>query len=37
MGGAVFVYTIRKIKTQTTYNHWFGKNEFDRRELKGQL
>ena len=36
MGGAL-VYGVRTVKTQQTYNYWFGKCEFERRLAKGQI
>ena len=36
VGGAM-VYGIRTIKTQMTYNYWFGKAEFERRLANNQI
>lgn len=36
IGGAV-AYTARWYQTQTTFNYWFGKCEFERRLAKGQI
>ena len=37
LGGATFLYALRSYQTQTTFNYWFGKAEFERRLAKGQL
>lgn len=37
LGGATFLYATRWYQTQTTYNYWFGRIEFDRRVERGQL
>jgi hypothetical protein len=34
IGGAVFLWTMRKIQTQQTYNLYFGKCDFQRRQLQ---
>jgi hypothetical protein len=31
LGGAVFLFALRQYQTQSTYNYWFGKIEFQRR------
>jgi len=31
------LYLFRTYQTQTTFNYWFGKAEFDRRVKNGQL
>ena len=28
LGGGFFFWAVRQYQTQTTYNYWFGKNEF---------
>lgn len=35
--GGAFLYATRSYQTQTTFNYWFGKCEFERRLAKGQL
>ena len=35
--GGAFLYSFRWYQTQTTYNYWFGKCEFERRQIKGLL
>jgi hypothetical protein len=30
-GGATFLYSVRWYQTQSTFNYWFGKQEFQRR------
>ena len=37
LGGAAFLHIVRWYKTQTTYNYWFGKCEFDRMVAKGKI
>ena len=37
LGVASAMYTIRWYQTKTTYNYWFGKIEFDRRQERNQL
>jgi len=37
LGGAAFVYAVRQYQTQTTFNYWFGKAEFERRLAKGTI
>lgn len=37
MGGATFLYGLRWYETQTTFNFWFGKVEFERRVARHQL
>jgi len=37
LGGAVFLYALRNYQTKSTFNYWFGKNEFERRVANGQL
>ena len=32
LGGAAFLYGVRWYQTKSTYNYWFGKIEFDRRQ-----
>jgi len=36
VGGAA-LYALRSYQTTTTYNYWFGKAEFERRQAKGLL
>ena len=36
VGGAL-LYAVRTYQTQTTYNYWFGRCEFERRVAKGQI
>ena len=31
LGGAAVLHSYRWYQTKTTYNYWFGKNEFERR------
>ena len=35
LGGAALLYSHRWYTTQTTYNYWFGKIEFERRLERG--
>ena len=37
IGMGAFLYACRWYSTQTTYNYWFGKNEYERRVERGQL
>lgn len=37
MGGATFMYGLRWYETQTTFNYWFGKIEFERRVARHQI
>ena len=36
VGGAV-LYSLRTYQTRTTFNYWFGKCEFERRDAKGLI
>ena len=35
--GGLTLYGVRKYQTQTTYNYWFGKCEFERRLAAGRI
>lgn len=37
VGGAVVLQSYRWYQTQSTYNYWFGKCEFERKVERGQL
>jgi hypothetical protein len=37
VGGAASLAAIRWYSTQTTYNYWFGRIEFERRLERNQL
>ena len=37
VGGAAFLGAVRWYSTQTNYNYWFGKIEFERRLERNQL
>jgi len=37
LGGATFLYAARWYQTQTTFNYWFGKIEFERRLERGRI
>ena len=34
LAGGVALYAMRTYQTQTQFNYWFGKNEFERRFKK---
>ena len=37
LGGAAVLHTYRWYQTQTTFNYWFGKIDFERRKERHQL
>ena len=37
IGGAAALHSIRYYSTQSTYNYWFGKIEYERRMERGAL
>lgn len=37
LGGAAFLYFYRTYQTQSTYNYWFGRNDFMRKRERGEL
>ena len=37
IGGAIFLYGLRWYATETSYNYWFGKLEYQRRIERGEL
>ena len=37
VGGAGLLTAVRYYQTQSTFNYWFGKIEFDRRMERNQL
>ena len=37
VGGAALLHSVRYYQTQTTYNYWFGKIEFQRRVDRNQI
>ena len=37
VGGGALLHSFRYYQTQTTYNKWFGKAEFERRLERNQL
>ena len=37
IGGAAALHSLRWYTTQTTYNYWFGKVEYERRIERNQL
>ena len=37
VAGGFFLWAVRSYQTQTTFNQYFGKNEYERRLERGQL
>lgn len=37
LGGAAFLYALHWYQTQTTYNYWFGKIEYQRRVERSEI
>ena len=37
LGGAAVLHMARWYQTQTTFNYWFGKIEFERRKERSQI
>ena len=37
IGGGFFLWGLRKYQTATTYNYFFGKQDYQRRLERGQL
>ena len=35
--GGLTLYMLREYQTRSTFNYWFGKNEFERRVAKGLI